>query len=294
MTEAQLRGGAAEWQPLVERALEHALHVIDALPVARGDMAMRKQRRARSREVDEVLDELDAVKEVAGPGKPLPEADVPSLAARIDEVLALEPGSARVSTLEGLEPALELARAVAEAMTRRGGLVAPRKAAAATTAAASAPAAGPSADDRRRQLADLEAQKARLVQAERYEEAGEVKQRIASLKLQLVERAQDAVDAAGGGGTSLDVEAETRKRYSGQQVVEIFKFVWDQTQQYVRVHVDIPCGIVTEETSCNFDPDKSSDEKQAFALRAKGRDGRLCECNHHCRPQPSVRPGGAS
>ena len=72
--------------------------------------------------------------------------------------------------------------------------------------------------------------------------------------------------------------AEMNKRYSGQAVAEIFKYTWDQTDQYVRVYVDIPSGVMREHAECEFPPDPEHPEDkgkhQSFSLRVKGNDGR--------------------
>ena len=73
--------------------------------------------------------------------------------------------------------------------------------------------------------------------------------------------------------------AEMNKRYSGQAVAEIFKYTWDQTDQYVRVYVDIPSGVMRDHAECEFPPDPEHPEDkgkhQSFSLRVKGNDGRI-------------------
>ena len=61
--EELLLSGAEVWRPEVEKGLEHALKVIDAFPVERKDKAGRAKRRERGDAIDEVLDELEAIKE---------------------------------------------------------------------------------------------------------------------------------------------------------------------------------------------------------------------------------------
>ena len=266
--EATLRG--AVWQPLVEEGLEHGLKLIDCFALDKKDKKGRKERRERSNFVDEVLDELDAVQEIAGPGKLLPESDVPLLARLLAEVMAIEmrDGGWRI---EDLDKAKALAEAVQAAMCKKGGrALAPDK-----PGAPDPVALDPVVADRRRQLKQLEAEKAAAVAAEQYEVANQLKTHMKELKLLLVERTNE-VGAAAARRTAVEQEAlEVNKRYSGQTMVEIFKYTWDQTNQYVRVHVDVPAGIIQEKTTCTFDPDANSDEKQAFSLRTEGKDGRI-------------------
>ena len=121
--EATLRGTA--WQPLVQDAMEHGLHIIDCFPLDKKDKKGRKERRERSIFVEEVLEELDAVQELIGkgPGKLLPESDVSLLARLLAEVMAIKmrihnTGSRRI---EDLDKAVELAKAVKAAMGKKGG-----------------------------------------------------------------------------------------------------------------------------------------------------------------------------
>jgi len=121
--EATLRGTA--WQPLVQDAMEHGLHIVDCFPLDKKDKKGRKERRERSTFVEEVLEELDAVQELIGkgPGKLLPESDVSLLARLLAEVMAIKmrihnTGSRRI---EDLDKAMELAKAAKAAMGKKGG-----------------------------------------------------------------------------------------------------------------------------------------------------------------------------
>ena len=208
-----------------------------------------------------MLCEILCLLTLAGLGRPLPQQDIPLLASLMTELMAVGIGTA---TLEDCDKATQLAESVAAAMRR------PREPAATHVARSGGvgdETSEPASVDRQHELGVLEVEMQRAVAAERYEDAHALKQQIADLRLQLVQRRTDCAPQAGEA-------AELVKRYSGQNVVEIFKFTWDQTQQYVRVHVDLPAPAIEQQVSCSFDPDAAPDKKQAFALRVPCRDGR--------------------
>jgi hypothetical protein len=285
--ERQLATTADVWRPVVEEALEHGLRVVDGFKVDRKDKAAREARRERGDRIDEVLDELEAIREAhyeihKGPGKLLPEEDVPELARLIRAVRAVTPGE---GTAADLDVATELGELVSDAMLKRGGPKLPEgaRSAGARGGAAASAARDPVAEDRERAIERLEQQKAEAVAGERYEEAGELKAQIAEQRLLLVERRREMADES--------ERAEVNKRYSGQKVVEIFKYRWDQTDQYVRVYVDIPCGVDQSAgaVECEFPPDPEHPEDkgkhQSFVLRARGVDGR-----QYCLKRKVLRP----
>ncbi len=286
--EEHLASAAEVWRPLLEEALEHALRVVDCLPVDRKDKAGRAARRERGDRIDEVLDELEAIKEAhyeihAGVGKLLPEEDIPELARLIRAVRSVSIGVGE-STAADADAATELGELVSESMLKRGGPAAPQIGGSGAPAPAPAVLRDPLAEDRQRTIERLEQQKVEAVAAERYEEAGELKAQIAEQKLLLVERRREMEDES--------EQAEVNKRYSGQKIVEIFKYRWDQTDQYVRVYVDIPCGVdrsTPEAVLCEFPPDPEHPEDkgkhQSFTLRALGLDGRL-----YCLKRKVLRP----
>lgn len=293
--EEQLRSGAGVWRPLIEEALEHALRVVDCLPVDRKDKAGRAARRARADRIDEVLDELEAIKEAhyeihVGGGKLLPEEDIPELARLIRAVRGVTIGVGQ-STAAAADAATELGELVSETMLKRGGPAVPAapdggQGGGRGDEAIPAPAVlrDSLADDRQRTIERLEKQKAEAVAAERYEEASELKAQIAQQKLLLVERWREMENES--------EQAEVNKRYAGQKIVEIFKYRWDQTDQYVRVYVDIPCGVdrsTPNAVLCEFPPHPEHPEDkgkhQSFALRARGLDGRL-----YCLKRKVLRP----
>jgi len=174
--EARLGGPADVWRPVIEEALEHGLRTIDGFKVDRKDKTGRAARRERGDRLDEVLDEIEAIREAhyeihRGVGKLLPEEDVPELARLVGEVLAVTPGE---GTADDLDTASALAELVSEAMLKRGGPKLPEGAATAGSSGSSGSrfAADPVAEDRQRAIERLEHAKAEAVASERYEEAG--------------------------------------------------------------------------------------------------------------------------